>query len=453
MWYTTLAQNLLQPLSGNKHITLLLAGSILLSSCAVIGELFGKPAGNEVVVRPDEKTKTDTIARQQDGVKTEEIKEGTDQSGGTKSKWAKKPAYSMAFILPFHLDQVELRTIMGQDNITGMQSLASVEFYEGALLALDTLRAMGLNIDVLVYDDMRDDVTLQGILAKPEMQQADVVVGPLFNSGLTSTGKWAKENEKFVVSPLSPSANNATDNPYFLMANSTLQTQLQELLTYWTKSAEMPQIIVASRNNGSADSIIRKTVQDAYNALQFKGYKPALEFATTADAVEEALMESRKNFVFIASNDELFVNGLMRRLSLMAGRYDLETGGLSPILDMESLSLDYFEKLHFQYPSAYWVNPLSPKLEGFREDFISRFSTLPTDFALRGYDLTLYLGYMMLQHGPFLPTAFDMARPSRKMLYEFQFGAFNNEDGTTEFYENKNVFILRFDNYRFERVN
>jgi hypothetical protein len=425
-----------------------------MSSCAVIGELFGKPSGTEVVVRKEDQAHSDTTNVRDDGPDlAEEKQETTDQGGSTKTKWAKKSAYSMAFILPFHLDQVELRTIMGQDNITGMQSLASVEFYEGALLAMDTLRALGLNLDVLVYDDLRDDATLQSILAKPEVQEADVILGPLFTSGLTATGKWAKEQEKFVVSPLSPSANITADNPYFIMANSTLQTQMQELLRYWMTSAELPQIIIASRNMGGADSVIRKTVQDAYDAIPSKGYKPVLQFATSADAVEEALMESRKNFVLIASNDELFVNGLMRRLSLMAGRYDLETGGLSPILDMESLSLDYFEKLHFQYPTAYWVNPLSPKLEGFREDYLSRFSTQPTDFSLRGYDLTLYLGYMMLQHGPFLPDAFNLARPSRKMLYEFQFGAFTNEDGNTEFYENKNVFILRFDNYRFERVN
>ena len=42
---------------------------------------------------------------------------------------------------------------MSQDNITGMQSLASLEFYEGSLMALDTLQEMGLNLEVSLFDD------------------------------------------------------------------------------------------------------------------------------------------------------------------------------------------------------------------------------------------------------------------------------------------------------------
>ena len=49
-----------------------------------------------------------------------------------------------------HLDRTELENLMSQDNITGMQSLASLEFYEGSLMALDTLQEMGLNLEVSV---------------------------------------------------------------------------------------------------------------------------------------------------------------------------------------------------------------------------------------------------------------------------------------------------------------
>lgn len=451
MLFTISAPNRLQPLNGNKHILILLLSLFLLPSCAFLQDLFGEPEPEKppVVIDKHPEEKEDTLVIDEPQEKEDHIKDKKDEQ---KGKWAKRDVYRISYILPFHLDRTELENLMSQDNITGMQSLASLEFYEGSLMALDTLQEMGLNLEVSLFDDLRDVGRLEDILDQYEMIQSDVVIGPLFNSSLEVASEWAKANEKFIVSPLSPSSSAAKENPWFLMANSTLGTQLQTLLLSWTKQSVNYRIIIASKGETGTDSLIKAEMIKAWDALKVDGYKPQLAFANSAEAVQNSMIQGRDNFVFLASTDELFVNGMMRQLSLFTKNYDLEVGGLSPVLDMESLSLDYFENLHFQYPSAYWVNPLSPKLENFINDFGKRYNSNPTDYAMRGYDLTLYVGYLLLQNGPFLPEGFSRPRPTRKMLYEFKFGPSLTSDGATDFYENKNVYILRFDNYRFEQV-
>jgi ABC-type branched-subunit amino acid transport system substrate-binding protein len=402
-----------------------------------------------VVYQPDEKEDIDTVVVVTPPVDTVEKKEDNN----TASKWAKKKKYAISFILPFHLDELELESAILQDNITGMQNLASIEFYEGALLAMDTLKAMGFVADIYLYDDMRDQGTLQGILSIPDLGNSDVVIGPVFNNTLGDAAEWARQEEKFLISPFSPSSSITSNNPWFIMANSTLATQMEAMQAYWLSSGDKPQIIIAGRKSNPGDSILISAFQEAYAHLEYKGYKPSPVVISDAGAISSAMIQGKKNYVYVASLDELFVNGMLRNLSIQIKNYDIEVGGLSPILDMESLSADYFENLHFQYSSSYWVNPLSPKLENFQAAFKSRFNAIPSEYAMRGYDLTLYTGYMLLHSGPNLPDGFTRPRPSRKMLYEFKFDAYNNAQNQMEFFENKNIFILRYDQYRFEQVN
>lgn len=445
MLYTTSAPNHLQPLNGNKTILIALVMGFTLSSCGLLQTLFGEPTPVMVEKESEESDSSLIVIAPVDTIGDKEEKEEKPSKPG---KWAKKDSYTLSLIMPFHLDETELRTVLGEENITGMQNLASLEFYEGALMASEVLERMGIRLKINVYDDLRDEGKLLDILTT--MPKSDVVIGPVFTRELAVAAEWAMQNETFVVSPFSPSSNITRQNPYFIMANTTLQTQMEELIATVNENTDNLNWIVVGR--ADSDSMLIATFEAAYLKTGKNSYQPSLKVVYDTDDIQDALIQGKNNFIFLASIDELFVNAAMRKVSLLADRYDLEIGGLSPLLDMESLSLDYFEKLKFHYPTAYWVNPLSPKRSKFKEAFMDTYNAAPTDYTLLGYDLTLYIGYLLQAGGPFLPTGFKLPPPTADMLYRYEFAPMAI-DSATDFYENKNVSILRFDNYRFERIN
>lgn len=59
---------------------------------------------------------------------------------------------------------------MGEDKITGYQPLASLEFYEGALLALDTLDRLGYKLNINVYNSLKDSLSSALLLQKEEFK-------------------------------------------------------------------------------------------------------------------------------------------------------------------------------------------------------------------------------------------------------------------------------------------
>ena len=54
-----------------------------------------------------------------------------------------------------------------------------VEYYEGFLMAVDSLKRTGTSIDLYVYDCGKDVSTLNSILAKNEMKSMNVIFGPM----------------------------------------------------------------------------------------------------------------------------------------------------------------------------------------------------------------------------------------------------------------------------------
>ena len=54
-----------------------------------------------------------------------------------------------------------------------------VEYYEGFLMAVDSLKRTGTSLDLYVYDSGKEVSTLNAILSKNEMKKMDVIFGPM----------------------------------------------------------------------------------------------------------------------------------------------------------------------------------------------------------------------------------------------------------------------------------
>lgn len=365
--------------------------------------------------------------------------------------WNKKNAYSVCMVLPFSTDAGELEKLLAEENITGYQPLAAVEFYEGALMALDTLDSLNINLNVHVFNHFKDSSLTAALFSKPEIRTADVIIGPVFNEGLKAASVVAQKEEIFLVSPLSPMHPFTDSNRYFMMANPPAISQMEEMLAYAQDSFPTANIICVYRTDKPLEAKMAQEFKDAFARVN-KGRMQWQE--TYAFSGVSTALQSEGNYVFIASFDELYANGLIRDLSKISRNTPLTLMGLPHILSFESVSIDYYENLHFTYPSAYYIDRLSPKVRAFENAFAAKYETRPSDYACRGYDLMLYIGMMLQTYGPDLGASAASYNPAeRYMLFPYQFAPVVDANGSTDHMENTSIRILRFDQFRFEVVN
>src|SRR6185295_12251510 len=88
-------------------------------------------------------------------------------------------AYTIAFLLPFNTGKVFIRDLQQSDFYFPEETRIAVEFYQGAMLAIDSLKKMGLKATILVYDVGNDSATITAVLARPQLRDADLIIGPL----------------------------------------------------------------------------------------------------------------------------------------------------------------------------------------------------------------------------------------------------------------------------------
>lgn len=363
--------------------------------------------------------------------------------------WEKKARYSMSLVLPFSTDESELEKLMLEENITGYQPLASLEFYEGALMALDTLDSLGIALDVHVFNHFKDSSLTAALFSKPELRRSDVIIGPVFNEGLKAAAAVALKQEVFLISPLSPNHQFTDSNRYFMMANPEASVHMRAMLQQVRAAHPSANIICVYRSDKPAEAKLAGEFKHAFN-IAAAGSAMQLKEVYNYTGIIEALTDN-DNYVFIASFDELFSNGLIRDLSKASREKPITLLGLQHTLSYESVSIDYYENLHFTYPTSYYIDRLSPKVKNFQEGFSRRFETRPSDFACRGYDLVLYAGMMLHTYGPDLAASAGKTNPAEAfMLYPLRFSAEKDANGHVQFYENSAITTLRFDQFRFE---
>ncbi|HMZ88712.1 MAG TPA: hypothetical protein PK511_12330 [Chitinophagales bacterium] len=440
-------QNRRQPLSGNnKYIIVLLATVFLFASCGI----FNGAQHDSTVSHPTNTDQTtvhaDTVIRK----KVDSVIIPTKVIDNLASE--KKPAYDISFVLPFSIDAAELEKLSSEENITGFQPLASIEFYEGALMALDTLDSLGIKLNVHVFNNYKDSSLTAALFSKPEIMKSDAVFGPIFNESLKAASPVAQQNKFYLVSPLSPNNSFIDTNKYFMMANPTVEAQLEAMLKSIETQHPFANIINIYRSDKPNEKHLADDFAAAFNiANTGKGMRLS---NATSYAEATALMKSVENFVFISSYDELYVNGLIRDLSKFSRETPVEMLGLQHILSFESISIDYYENLHFTYPNAYYIDRNSPKVINFETAFIERYSTRPSDFACRGYDFTLYIAMMLNSYGVDISASADKLNPATPfMLDPVRFTGIKNNAGITRYMEKSNITILRYDQYIFKPLS
>ena len=93
-----------------------------------------------------------------------------------------------------------------------------IEFYEGFLLAVDSIRSLGASIDIHVYDTETESI--DNIIQKPELKKCNLIIGPVNNDEIEKMSRFSTENEICMVNPFSFDAKATEKNPFIFQYNT-----------------------------------------------------------------------------------------------------------------------------------------------------------------------------------------------------------------------------------------
>jgi LysM repeat protein/ABC-type branched-subunit amino acid transport system substrate-binding protein len=379
--------------------------------------------------------------------------------------------FNVALLLPLYFEENAIRTqIDSSKTVKGKpvyrtitrpeewiypESLGFLELYEGVLLASDTLRSLGLNINLQVYDIKSDTLVVKKLLESAVLKNMDLIIGPVYSHNLAMVAAYAKEFEIPVVSPVSLINNSPLDNnPYLFMANPSLEvaqeTIAKRLGNYWDNNFILIRADSA-RLNPDVDSFKNKifrelTTKIPYEEIKFKEFIFYSRSTFEGDSINRlghALSEQAKNLVIIASEDGPVISESIADLHTLSRKFDIRVMGYPAIrgLDNEDWK-DYFD-LGIELYTPYWIDYNMRDVKCFNSSFRQKFLTEPSEnsFAWEGYDIMYYFLSGLALNGKKFISSPETHNPDL-LQTSFQFRRKWEGSG----FENQKLYLIKFAN-------
>jgi LysM repeat protein/ABC-type branched-subunit amino acid transport system substrate-binding protein len=306
-----------------------------------------------------------------------------------------KEVYNIALMMPLQLWNV---TNIEPDDIVPenpkaefpAKPKAAVEFYEGALLAIDSMRRAGMKVNVWTYDvDDLDSGKTSAVLAKPEFATMDLIIGPFSPGPFDEIAEFANAHNIGIISPVSPANRVLFKNPMAVKAVPSSSTQMEQLAQHISKERKNDNIIMIT-SGLLKEQKTGAFFADELNRLRVAEGKDSLRTNQGFSGIEAKLVKDRMNVLVIPSTSQAFVTDLIRNLYGLAEKYQITVYGMPAWMDYDNLDYEYLEALHFHFAAPYYIDYEAEGTKKFILRFRSEFGGDPTSFAFAGYDVTLF---------------------------------------------------------------
>jgi LysM repeat protein len=340
----------------------------------------------------------------------------------------------LVLLLPFNISRIESDSTnatvdrLKKDKFLNM----TLDFYAGALIAIDSAKTLGLPIDVEIYDsqETKNTSAIASIVSSNKLQMANAVVGPFYQSNAESTAQLLSVNNVPVISPLSKDVGNPYGNLFqTIPAPEVVKNKMFEFMR---------------AKNGNVMAVVDKKKESILQYL--KQYQPNVPLialnggsSISAESLKGLLVKDKMNYVVMETANTMMIKSTIAAMLSAMSNYQLQLVILEPneTLDSDEIKFANLTKLKLMYPSVTRDNIL-PESVVFENKFKKANTIFPSDYATRGFDVTFDTMMRMAQEVKFEETVNAAATEQVESKFEY----YKKPNGG---YTNKGVFIMYYD--------
>ena len=355
---------------------------------------------------------------------------------------------NLALLLPFKTKSIDLDSLeLAKEQLSrdGYINIAT-DFYSGVIVAIDSVKQLGISVNLDVFDTNANALDLKTILDHTDFSKFDVVLGPISLQNLELTAQYLSSDSLPVVSPFVKLKSSYSN----LFQSIPEPEWLRNKMVSYVKTDTIPhQTLIIHDSKSKATANYLKTVFPSATLMKSKiDNKDVEQFYLMLEDIQKVLLSGR-TIVFLESNNEGFISNVTSMLNAMNGitvvvdDEDNEIEVEREIILMttsynrsfEGLNVSNYDlsNLHFQYPSVNYNMELP---EAFNQKYLAQFGTFPNKYAIRGFDLTMDVLLRLSNFG----TLFENSSNIQTSYIANKFKYTRNNSGG---YKNETGFILK----------
>lgn len=361
-----LAQNHLQPLSGNRYWCLIFI-------CFVLGACSPK-------------TRTNKSAEKDKGKKENEL------AGKSEKKFTQA---SIALLVPFNLSTAKVKS---GSKAELEKSAMALDFYQGFKMGIDSASSTGFNFRLKVLDTKDNNPHITSLLKSGELSGSDLIVGPVFPDGIKFVTNYSIANKVPVVSPLAATHPDEFNNPNLISMVNNITIHAKKIGDFIVRDYNPKTTVVVLISTKSAgDEILASPLRSYFQQAKASGY--TFQEYSSVFTMETNLVAGKQYVVLLASSERQFVVASIDKLVKMKNSgLQLDLFG-HPNWSKQNYTVEKLQQLNTRITSSYRVDYKSPAVISFVRKYRQLTGLEPSEYAFKGFDTGFYFGRLFAVHG------------------------------------------------------
>lgn len=274
-----------------------------------------------------------------------------------------------------------------------------VEYYEGFLMAVDSLKRTGTSIDLYVYDCNKESSSLNNILAKSEMKNMNVIFGPAQQQHIKPLAAFAKKNDIRLVVPFSSKEGEVFSNPFIYQINTPQSYLYSEVYEHFTRQFPNANVILLESSVVDKDKV--EFIKGLKQELGSKGIPvKTLKENAPVETLKAALRNDKENFFIPTSGNDLTLLKIIPQLTLLVRDNPEARIHLFGYPEWQTYTKDHLEsffELDTYFYSSFYTNNLLPAAINFTHAYRKWYSKEMEErypkYGMLGFDT----GYFFLK--------------------------------------------------------
>ncbi len=354
----------------------------------------------------------------------------------------------VAVFIPLYAQSV-IDTISNTSEKSGLPKivLPGLEFYNGVMMAVDSLNQEGARVEISIYDTKQTSQTLSDLMKKPEMNGGGLIIAVITNTKeLKIFADLALAKSIPLISATYPNYVGVSQNPYFVLLNSSFPAHLEGLYRHMQRYYSSNTIIAVTKK-GPTEDYIRKYITDINKtpgAIPLKIKWINIDAGNISlNSLKNSLDSAKNNVIFVASPLESFGLHVVKMLCSNESYQSTAIGmptwdALKELDNPECKNVDIVFSTPFLY---YSQNQTLSSLvnKRYKEKYYSR----PSDMVFKGYEITYHFTKLLQKYKDSLVNY--LSDTSSALFNKFQLEPVRLRKTITkpDFIENKKLYFIK----------
>ena len=317
-----------------------------------------------------------------------------NQKTATPSTTAPKeiamPAKPKAEVTDMRQREIRVGVMLPLHNDNG-DGKRMVEYDRGVLMACDSLRANGISTDIRAWN-VPEDGDISRVLNDPHAADRDVIIGPLYSKQVKPLGDFALQHDIRVLIPFSINSQELYNNYNIYQVFQNGNT-LNDAYTfrYLQRFKDCHTVIIDCNDSTSTKGPFTTALR---RKLEQDGIIYSISNLKSSDGMfKKCFSTTQRNVVVLNTSRQTELNVAVAKLkALVMNTPEIQVTlfGYPEWLMYTRQQLDNFYKFDTYVPSTYYMDPLSPRGDNFRQKYRANFhqnmQNYHQRFAITGFD-------------------------------------------------------------------